>query len=100
MLGASLTSVGCVLLLNLLIMAHVYPVFPLVPGPGEKEGSACLGTGTTGTPILMSMAVSTPPFPKVKWRVLWGLAHSMAVPQRSQTTMESQAKRADIFSSF
>lgn len=28
---------------------------------------------------LTSMAVSTPPFPKVKWRVLWGPAHSMAV---------------------
>lgn len=23
--------------------------FPLVPGPGGKEGSACLGTGITGT---------------------------------------------------
>lgn len=60
-------------------MAHFYLFFPLVPGPGEKEGSACLGTGTTGTYVLMSVTISTPPLPKVKWRVLWGLAHSMAV---------------------
>lgn len=59
-----------------------------------------MGTGTTGTPILTPVTISTPPFPKVKWRVLWGPAHSMAVPQRSQTTMASQPKRAGIFSSF
>lgn len=37
------------LLPNLLMVAHFSPVFPLVPGPGGKEGSACLGTGPTGS---------------------------------------------------
>lgn len=81
-------------------MAHFYPTFPLVPGPGEKEGSACLGTGTTGTRVLTSVTISTPPLPKVKWRVLWGSVHSMAVPLEESDYHGMQAKRADIFSSF
>lgn len=49
MLGASLTSAGGVSAPESADCGHFYPVSPLVPGPGEKEGSACLGTGTTGT---------------------------------------------------
>lgn len=51
--------------------AHICPPFPMVPGLEGKEGSACLGTGITGTTIFTSLTTSTPPLPKVKWRVLW-----------------------------
>lgn len=99
MLGASLTSVGGVSAPESADRGHFYPVSPLVPGPGEKEGSACLGTGTTGT-YLNVHDHQYPSFPQGEVEGAVGLVHSMAVPWRSQTTMESQAKRADIFSSF
>lgn len=52
--------------------AYIYPAFPLVPGFGGKEGSACLGTGITGTNVSTSLTTSIPPLPKVNWRVLRG----------------------------
>lgn len=81
-------------------MAHFYLIFPLVPGPGEKEGSACLGTGTTGMCIVTSMAISIPPFPKVKWRVLWGLTPSMAAPLEESDYHDIAGQEGRQFSRF
>lgn len=80
---------------------HVCPPFPMAPGLAGENGSACLGTGITGTNVLTSLTTSTPPLPKAKWRVLWGASLSRAVvPLEESASRDIVGKEGRFFSSF
>lgn len=82
-------------------MAHFYPIFPLVPGPGEKEGSACLGTGTTGTHVLTNVRDHQhPSSPQGEVEGIVELAHSMAVPLEESDYHGIAGQAGRHFSSF
>lgn len=81
-------------------MAQFCPIFPLVPGPGEKEGSACLGNWYHWNSCFNVRDHQHPSSPQGEVEGIVGLAHSMAVPLEESDYHGIAGQAGRHFSSF